>query len=88
MSYSGRDFSIIIDSEKKNEVRYEYGDGEFYTVGLYTSPNQGSSRQTMSWDKFGRRTDKTEHVMPGMYIMSNNGQITPINSQFTSLKVA
>lgn len=41
----------------------------------------------MSWDKFGRRTDKSEHVMAGMYIMSNNGQITPISSQFNSLKV-
>ena len=41
----------------------------------------------MSWDKYGRRRDKTEYVVPGMYIMSNNGIIEPFSSTFTQMKV-
>lgn len=58
-------------------IKYNIGNGEYFEIGFYTSPNQGSSRRTMAWDKYGNRMDKTEHVNAGMYIMSNNGKITP-----------
>lgn len=53
MYFNGRDFVISIDSAKKHQIRYEYGDSEFFTIGLYTSANRGSSRQSGTWDKYG-----------------------------------
>lgn len=88
LTYSGRDFVIGVDPAQKHTIKYEYGDGEHFTIGLYTSANQGSSRQTMAWDKYGKRKDKTEYVVPGMYIMSNKGTLEPFASHFTELKIA
>lgn len=42
----------------------------------------------MAWDKYGRRMDKTEHVVPGMYIMGNTGTVDALNHEFTELRVA
>lgn len=55
---------------------------------IQTSPNNPSRRQTVSWNKYGQKTDKTESVQPGIYIMSNNGQLTQINPRWQAIKVA
>lgn len=39
------------------------------------SQNGASSRQTVAWNKYGTKQDKRENVIPGIYIMSNNGQL-------------
>lgn len=59
----------------KNGVRYEYGDEEYFDIGLYTSPNLGTSKQTFSWNKFGVKNQRSEFINAGMYIMENNGRI-------------
>lgn len=53
-----------------------------------TSPNSQSRRQTMAWNKYGQKMDKTENVIPGIYIMSNNGSLEIINPKWTVVKVA
>lgn len=52
------------------------------------SPNRHSSTDTYTWDKYGRRNNKQESKMPGIYIMANSGQIMPtridINKSYVS----
>ena len=85
--YSGQGFSIDVNQGTK-KIKYEFNSGKDYlTFGFYTSPNKGSSRKTMAWDKYGRKIDKTEHVVPGMYIMSNTGSIDELNHEFNEMRV-
>ncbi len=49
---------------------------------FHTSPNNPSRRQTVSWTKFGQKSDKTETVMPGIYIMGNTGNLSVINPKW------
>ena len=87
LSHSGRDYSFSLD-QGSGILRYEFHGEDYFNFGFFTSPNRGSSRQTMSWDKYGRKTDKTEHVMPGMYIMSNTGSIEKMDHQFSEMRVS
>ncbi len=57
-----------------NKIVYKFADN-FMKFSFQTSQNGGSSRQTVAWNKYGTRQDKRENVIPGIYIMSNNGQL-------------
>ena len=54
---------------------------------IHTSVNNPSRRQTIAWNKYGQRVDKTESVQPGIYIMSNNGQLSLINPRWETMKM-
>lgn len=55
--HNGRDYTISIDNAKNN-VKYEFGDGEYFEIGIYFSPNNGYVRSTTWWNKYGRSAAK------------------------------
>lgn len=73
-TYSDSDFKISFAS---NEINYEFNNGEFIKLTFVQSDNRHSSTNTYTWDKYGRRNNKQESRMPGIYIMANSGQIAP-----------
>ncbi len=54
---------------------------------IHTSPNSPSRRQTMAWNKYGNRVDKSESIIPGIYIMANNGALNILNPKWNIMKV-
>ena len=86
LNYQSQDFSLAVN-EENGEIQYTYGNGRFMNFGFYTSENKGGSRFTKSWDKYGRKQDKTEHITPGMYIMFNTGNLTRLSHKYESIRV-
>jgi hypothetical protein len=50
--YKGRDFTVEIDPKTKT-LKYDFGNGQYFHIGLTTAPNSGYIRQTKQWNKYG-----------------------------------
>ena len=87
MNFAGRDYHISLNPIE-GEIKYEFNDGEFIQYSFHTSQNSPSSRQSMAWNKYGHKNVKTERVVPGIYIMSNNGVLEKVKQTFSEMKVS
>ena len=61
-------------NKEDGEILYNYGGSQYYSFGFYTSENKGGTRSSKAWNKYGKKTDKVERIMPGLYIMFNTGK--------------
>ena len=57
LEYKGKDYGVSID-RVSNQIMYTYGGDKFFNIGLFTSNNQGSQRQSVWWNKYGKKVDK------------------------------
>ena len=45
-------------AQKDQMIRYEYGVDQYIQLGYFRANAHGGSRRTMSWNKYGARSDK------------------------------
>ncbi len=71
-TFTNNDFSVNISDGHR--ICYSFNK-QFIKIFYVRSLNQRSSTDSQSWDKYGNKQGKTEGRLPGIYIMSNNGNL-------------